>query len=101
MASFRLTRIIKKLTAQRLYSPRCHQQPLPQIQTSENAGAYLARSGGHNWVDMAEKEPGFFSVVNEVLGEEEAKATLDAFSETYRAGNVSTLRWRKDMNSND
>ena len=40
-------------------------------------------------------------MVNEVLGEEEAKATLDAFSEIYRAGNVPTLRWRKDMNSND
>lgn len=51
-----------------------------------------------NWADMAEIEPGFFSVISSVLGEEETVATLAALNETYKAGDVTTLRWRKDMN---
>lgn len=54
-----------------------------------------------NWADMAEKEPNFFSVLTEALGEEEAGATMAAFSETYKAGNMTTLRWRKDLNPKD
>jgi hypothetical protein len=51
-----------------------------------------------NWADMAAKEPSFFSVLSETLGEEEAQALLDTFGATYKAGEVRTLRWRKDMN---
>ena len=65
------------------------------------SGSLVLVTPHKNWADMAEKEPSFFSVVNGVLGEEDAQATLDAFSETYRAGNVTTLHWRKDMTAND
>ena len=66
--------------------------------TGGRSGSMILVTPYKNWADMKQEAPGFLSVVNEVLGEEEAEAILDAFNETYRAGDVRTLRLRKDMN---
>jgi len=65
------------------------------------SGSVVLVSPHKNWADMAEKEPDFFSVLSEQLGEDGAGELLDEFSTTYRAGDVTTLRWRKDMNPDD
>ncbi len=62
------------------------------------SGSMVLVTPHKNWADMKTPEPSFFSVLNEVLGEDETRELLDAFNETYRAGDVRTLHWRKDMN---
>lgn len=69
--------------------------------SGSRSGSMVLVTPHKNWESMAAKEPSFFSVLSEVLGEEEAGATLAAMNEIYKAGNVTTLRWRKELNGDD
>ena len=50
-----------------------------------------------SFADMAPKEPSFYDVMNKALGEEESAAFLAEWSETYKAGQNSLLRYMKDQ----
>lgn len=65
-------------------------------------------SGGHgnqvtlvsphkSFADMAPKEPSFIDAMNKAMGEEETRAFLAEFSQTYKTGDRILLRYRADL----
>ncbi len=65
-------------------------------------------SGGHgnevllvsphkNFADMAPKEPNFMTVMNQAMGEDEAKAFFAKWGQTFKSGDDWMLRYRPDL----
>jgi hypothetical protein len=50
-----------------------------------------------NFADMAPKEPSFIDIMNKAMGEEEARAFLAEWSQTYKPGQNQLLKFRKAL----
>lgn len=52
-----------------------------------------------NFADMAPKEPKFIDIMNKAMGEEETKAFLAEWSQTYYVGQNSLLKYRPKLSN--
>lgn len=60
-------------------------------------GQYTLVSPSKSFADMAPKEPSFMEIMNKAMGEEEAKAFMAEWTQTYKSGQNQMLRYRPEL----